>query len=233
MPGGGPRVDAPVTTGQIVLLAAVALALGFGAWRGLRDGRFRGTHEVRGAEPASGPAEPGVLDGTDVEHTLGERATLLQFSSAFCAPCRATRRVLGEVAAAGPRRRPRGDRRRAPPRAGPPGRRAADPDHADPRRRRPRGQPGRRDAEARRRCWPRWRASWSPSERKNRHLGAQEPTPRRGVAVRMMERMSISWDFSSGAVGMPRRLAGMSTTMLTRRRAVDHCRVRSALCRMP
>jgi len=28
----------------------------------------------------------------------GERATLVQFSSAFCAPCRATRRVLGEVA---------------------------------------------------------------------------------------------------------------------------------------
>ena len=29
---------------------------------------------------------------------LGERATLLQFSSAFCAPCRATRRVLDDVA---------------------------------------------------------------------------------------------------------------------------------------
>lgn len=28
----------------------------------------------------------------------GERATLLQFSSAFCAPCRATRRVLRDVA---------------------------------------------------------------------------------------------------------------------------------------
>ncbi|MBC7372773.1 MAG: thioredoxin family protein [Frankiales bacterium] len=28
----------------------------------------------------------------------GERATLLQFSSAFCAPCRATRRILAEVA---------------------------------------------------------------------------------------------------------------------------------------
>ena len=28
----------------------------------------------------------------------GERATLLQFSSAFCAPCRVARRVLGEVA---------------------------------------------------------------------------------------------------------------------------------------
>ena len=31
---------------------------------------------------------------------LGERATLLQFSSAFCAPCRATRRILHEVAEA-------------------------------------------------------------------------------------------------------------------------------------
>ncbi|MEV2254134.1 thioredoxin family protein [Streptomyces sp. NPDC050147] len=29
---------------------------------------------------------------------LGERATLVQFSSAFCQPCRATRRVLAEVA---------------------------------------------------------------------------------------------------------------------------------------
>ncbi|SDG48063.1 Thiol-disulfide isomerase or thioredoxin [Sinosporangium album] len=29
----------------------------------------------------------------------GERATLVLFSTAFCAPCRATRRVLNEVAA--------------------------------------------------------------------------------------------------------------------------------------
>ncbi|MEC4019077.1 TlpA family protein disulfide reductase [Streptomyces sp. H27-D2] len=29
---------------------------------------------------------------------LGERATLVQFSSAFCQPCRATRRTLTEVA---------------------------------------------------------------------------------------------------------------------------------------
>ena len=29
----------------------------------------------------------------------GDRATLLQFSSAFCAPCRATRRTLARVAA--------------------------------------------------------------------------------------------------------------------------------------
>ncbi|GAA4842063.1 thioredoxin family protein [Kitasatospora terrestris] len=30
---------------------------------------------------------------------LGERATLVQFSTSFCQPCRATRRTLAEVAA--------------------------------------------------------------------------------------------------------------------------------------
>jgi thiol-disulfide isomerase/thioredoxin len=38
------------------------------------------------------------LDAAELGEALGERATLLQFSSAFCAPCRATRRVLAEVA---------------------------------------------------------------------------------------------------------------------------------------
>ncbi|MFF0645297.1 MULTISPECIES: TlpA family protein disulfide reductase [Streptomyces] len=38
------------------------------------------------------------LDAADLGAELGARATLVQFSSAFCAPCRATRRVLGEVA---------------------------------------------------------------------------------------------------------------------------------------
>jgi thiol-disulfide isomerase/thioredoxin len=43
-----------------------------------------------------------VLAGTPWESALGERATLLQFSSAFCAPCRATRRILDDVAATTP-----------------------------------------------------------------------------------------------------------------------------------
>lgn len=47
--------------------------------RGRNDGKRLGAAELGGA--------------------LGERATLVQFSSVFCAPCRATRRVLGEVAA--------------------------------------------------------------------------------------------------------------------------------------
>lgn len=38
------------------------------------------------------------LDAADLGAELGARATLVQFSSAFCVPCRATRRVLGEVA---------------------------------------------------------------------------------------------------------------------------------------
>ena len=39
-----------------------------------------------------------MITAADGEIDLGARATLLQFSSAFCAPCRATRRVLAEVA---------------------------------------------------------------------------------------------------------------------------------------
>ncbi|NGO41504.1 thioredoxin family protein [Streptomyces sp. YC419] len=38
------------------------------------------------------------LGAAELGDDLGERATLVQFSSAFCAPCRATRRVLAEVA---------------------------------------------------------------------------------------------------------------------------------------
>ncbi|MFE9096847.1 TlpA family protein disulfide reductase [Streptomyces sp. NPDC007264] len=39
------------------------------------------------------------LGAPELGRRLGERATLVQFSSVFCAPCRATRRVLAEVAA--------------------------------------------------------------------------------------------------------------------------------------
>jgi len=90
-----------VSAGVYVLLVAVGGALVFGALRALTDGRFRGTHRVHGAEAGSSapvPAPESLLEGTPWADQLGEQATLLQFSSAFCAPCRATRRVLGEVA---------------------------------------------------------------------------------------------------------------------------------------
>ena len=99
-----------MTTGAWVLLVTVAAAALFGLWRAWSDGRFRGTHQIRGEDgvgPAAGgdvaeegPAGSGhnLLEGTPYADALGERATLLQFSSAFCAPCRATRQTLAFVA---------------------------------------------------------------------------------------------------------------------------------------
>ena len=92
-----------MSTGVYVLLVAVVGALGFGLIRAFTDGRFRGTHRVHGAEAAvPEPSERSVLEDTPWSDALGERATLLQFSSAFCAPCRATRRVLEDVASSVP-----------------------------------------------------------------------------------------------------------------------------------
>jgi thiol-disulfide isomerase/thioredoxin len=61
---------------------------------------------VHGSE--LGPADHSIipaahaLTSADIGDALGERATLVQFSSAFCQPCRVTRVVLGDVARAVP-----------------------------------------------------------------------------------------------------------------------------------
>jgi thiol-disulfide isomerase/thioredoxin len=90
-----------VTPGAWIVVAAVLAAAIIGLVRAARDGRFRGTHRVHGIDSSTEPetAEASVLDGTPWQAELGERATLLQFSSAFCAPCRVTRHVLADVAA--------------------------------------------------------------------------------------------------------------------------------------
>jgi len=77
-------------TGLLVLLAALAVTAGIAGWHRRRDGRLAVRHEDE-----------------DLRHLLptsdfGDRATLLQFSSAFCAPCRATRRTLADVVGAVP-----------------------------------------------------------------------------------------------------------------------------------
>jgi thiol-disulfide isomerase/thioredoxin len=90
-----------VSTGPWIVVIAIAAAVGFGLYRAAVDGRFRGTHRIHDVE-AETPVDPGedsVLAGTAWAAELGERATLLQFSSAFCAPCRTTRHVLADVAA--------------------------------------------------------------------------------------------------------------------------------------
>ena len=92
-----------MTTGQIALLVAVVLAVAFGLQRAYADGRFRGTHRVKGAPESDAHDERldvwalATASGA-VRVEPGQRATLVQFSTAFCAPCRATRRVLDEVA---------------------------------------------------------------------------------------------------------------------------------------
>lgn len=53
--------------------------------------------------PTSERADPALrLTTADLGTDLGERATLVQFSSAFCAPCRAVRQLLGDIAAKEP-----------------------------------------------------------------------------------------------------------------------------------
>jgi thiol-disulfide isomerase/thioredoxin len=74
-----------------VLLLVLVATTGAGLLWKARQGRVRDT---TGAAAFDLHAELG--------ETPGERATLLQFSSAFCAPCRATKRILSDVAHAVP-----------------------------------------------------------------------------------------------------------------------------------
>ncbi|MEJ7795149.1 MAG: thioredoxin family protein [Nocardioides sp.] len=89
-----------MTTGVWILLASLVLVVAVGLWRAYADGRFRGTHRVATAVGESDSTAVELVETLNLQ--LGERATLLQFSSAFCAPCRATRRVLADVAAVVP-----------------------------------------------------------------------------------------------------------------------------------
>ncbi|MFJ4850282.1 MULTISPECIES: TlpA family protein disulfide reductase [unclassified Streptomyces] len=74
-------------TGLVVCVAVLAAAGVFGLVHRRRDGRIR----VRDKDTAE------LLTAGEIGAALGERATLVQFSSAFCAPCRATRRTLEDV----------------------------------------------------------------------------------------------------------------------------------------
>jgi thioredoxin-like negative regulator of GroEL len=82
-------VNVTSQVGLAVAGVALAAATGFGRWRRRREGRMRAVGE---------PADQRLLAGLGVE--AGTPATLLQFSSAFCAPCRATRVTCARIAAA-------------------------------------------------------------------------------------------------------------------------------------
>ncbi|TDC01808.1 thioredoxin [Nonomuraea longispora] len=71
-------------SGLWVALATPALGTVIGVVHLRRRGRVR---DVGGER----------LTGADLREELGERVTLVQFSTAFCQPCRATRRILSDV----------------------------------------------------------------------------------------------------------------------------------------
>jgi thiol-disulfide isomerase/thioredoxin len=106
-----------MSPGAWVVLAVLVVASVFGLWRARTDGRFRGGAPAPRRDDAwSGDSTPlsheadapsvpdaresvrAMVGGAVGDSAFGERATLLQFSSAFCAPCRATRRVLADIA---------------------------------------------------------------------------------------------------------------------------------------
>ena len=106
--------------GLFVLVLVVVLTTIFGLYRRATDGRLREHRPARGATavaaaaldgrpvplPDDAPevglddagASPDRLTAGDIGTELGERATLVQLSTAFCQPCRATRRTLTDVA---------------------------------------------------------------------------------------------------------------------------------------
>ena len=71
-----------------LLVAVLGLGAGVGLWWRARNGRL--------TAPAAAPAGPWAALEVDPG---AAQATLLQFSSAFCQPCRATRSILADVAA--------------------------------------------------------------------------------------------------------------------------------------
>ncbi len=94
--------------GLVLLIAVLALASIFGLWRKKTDGTLK---SVAAPIPVADDApEVDVETASVADHGgerltaeilgshLGSHATLVQFSTAFCQPCRATRRILDEVA---------------------------------------------------------------------------------------------------------------------------------------
>jgi len=87
-----------VTGGLIALAAALLVATVLGVAMRRRAGQFRPASPGTPAKPGT-PAEPaGTLTEADLGARLGRQATLVQFSTAFCAPCRPTRQILAQVA---------------------------------------------------------------------------------------------------------------------------------------
>ena len=69
------------------LVVVLALAIAFGIWYTRSRGEFRKKKTVNGPK----------LDASVIGVELGSRVTMVQFSSAFCSPCRATKALLEDM----------------------------------------------------------------------------------------------------------------------------------------
>ena len=69
------------------LLVVLVLAIAFGIWYTRSRGEFRKKKTVNGPK----------LDAAVIGVELGSRVTMVQFSSAFCSPCRATKALLEDM----------------------------------------------------------------------------------------------------------------------------------------
>jgi thiol-disulfide isomerase/thioredoxin len=89
------------SVGLLAVAAVLVIGIAVGLWRRRTDGRMRPIRAESENDLMAGSAAGQRLD-PEVLAALGvapAEATLLQFSSAFCAPCRAVRRISAEVAA--------------------------------------------------------------------------------------------------------------------------------------
>jgi thiol-disulfide isomerase/thioredoxin len=84
-------------TGLLIAVLVLLAASAFGLWRRRTDGLMRGS-EPRRADASAAALTSLSPAGPELGGPLGARATLVQFSSAFCAPCRTTRVVLAKIA---------------------------------------------------------------------------------------------------------------------------------------
>jgi thiol-disulfide isomerase/thioredoxin len=98
-------------TGLWIVVGVLLVVSVFGVWNRRTSGRIRSSAPAAAGVVPAGMDDPLADIETDaavapdslltqtLDGRLGERATVVQFSSAFCQPCRATRRILEEVTA--------------------------------------------------------------------------------------------------------------------------------------
>ena len=78
----------------LIVVAVVIAATAYGLWDKKRTGKIA---ETQMKNPRN------ILTASDLGSQLGELATLVQFSSSFCAPCKTTRGILSSAIAQFPK----------------------------------------------------------------------------------------------------------------------------------